>query len=965
MKRCCVVIITHKEKLEGADEKSFIQALKVFNGKKDIKVVLPDNISYDYFEKFKNIYNFEIIKVDNQWLKTYEAYNKMCVTKEFYELFSDYEYTLTYETDAWVYEDRLDEFIDMGYDYYGAPWPQYGYKVGNGGLSLRKTSKMIEIIEKYGKGYNGKPNEDGWFCILHKSAINTCDWKVGINFSLETPSYKLFQALNGLPMGLHGKHLIELWDESGEKLKDYIKKNFQMKKISVVTVNLNNKDGLEKTIRSVVEQTCFSDIEYIVIDGGSTDGSVDVIKQYNYKISHWVSEKDNGVYNAMNKGVDLCNGEYVLFLDSGDYLSSNNVIEEVYDKLDGDIVYGNLYVVTSRGVYLKKYPKRIKDIYFKNETLPHPGSFIRTECLKKYRYSEKYSIISDWIFFYEGIVKYGLTYKHIETPISVFKLGGLSSNVANVKAEKEKYYNSLKYDCKIGVVIPCYNSEKYIEKTIDSLKKQTFVDWKCVIVNDGSTDNSEEIILKCIDSDKRFSYIKQENQGVPPRNVGIRSLDSKYIFCLDSDDIIDENYFSMGAEFLDSNPDYSVFYGNAKFLYDDGTTKDWNLPEYSYTRLLRGNIIYCSFLYRRSDYERTDGYDETMKGFEDWDFLIRLLKNAGKVYRSKSVLFYYRRHEGSMDKTYNRGDNRIKMIDYIFNKNKGIYEENKIKEERLLEPYINKNPKEIITNKMKKLALIIPTKDNSESLLRLLYSIVYHTEYNKTNLALYIVDNGSKESEKNKVIEHINRVIKEYGYNIKFYETDNYTLPQLYNFVVNEKVDADTDLLLFCTDNVELTNDCISNLVNNWSEQCGTLGARLMLEDNTIQHIGYNIKKDNFTCYDVVQKQVLPAEYRNTKINVYGNSNSFMLTSFALWKQLNGFDEKYKSNFFDIDYSIKALLNGKNSYNITGAVCWYHKAIKSKYVKRDENRISKRIKEYLTIINETAEKRREDKAKNA
>ena len=558
-----------------------------------------------------------------------------------------------------------------------------------------------------------------------------------------------------------------------------------------------------------------------------------------------------------------------------------------------------------------------------------------------------------------------MTYKHIETPISVFKLGGLSSNVANVKAEKEKYYNSLKYDCKIGVVIPCYNSEKYIEKTIDSLKKQTFVDWKCVIVNDGSTDNSEEIILKCIDGDKRFSYIKQENQGVPPRNVGIRSLDSKYIFCLDADDIINENYFSKGVEFLDSNPDYSVFYGNAKFLYDDGTTKDWKLPEYSYTRLLRGNIIYCSFLYRRSDYEKTDGYDETMKGFEDWDFLIRLLKNAGKVYKSKSVLFYYRRHDKSLDKTYNRGDNRIKMIDYIFNKNKGIYEENKIKEERLLEPYINKNPKEIITNKMKKLALIIPTKDNSESLLRLLYSIVYHTEYNKANLAIYIVDNGSKENEKNKVIEHINRVIKEYGYNIKFYETDNYTLPQLYNFVANEKVDADTDLLLFCTDNVELTNDCISNLVNNWSEQCGTLGARLMLEDNTIQHIGYNIKKDNFTCYDVVQKQVLPAEYRNTKINVYGNSNSFMLTSFALWKQLNGFDEKYKSNFFDIDYSIKALLNGKNSYNITGAVCWYHKAIKSKYAKRDENRISKRIKEYLTIIDETAEKRREDKAKNA
>lgn len=463
------------------------------------------------------------------------------------------------------------------------------------------------------------------------------------------------------------------------------------KKINIVTINLNNKDGLEKTIKSVVEQTYFDKVNYIVIDGGSIDGSVDIIKQYDEKISHWVNENDNGVYNAMNKGVDLCNGEYVLFLNSGDYLSSNNAIEEVYDELDGDIVYGNLYVVTSKGTYLKKYPDKLTKEYFGYETLPHPSSFIKVECLRKHRYSENYSIISDWVFFYEGIIKYGMTYKHIETPISVFKLGGLSSNAANVKTEKEKYYNSLKYDCKIGVVIPCYNSENYIEETIDSLKKQTFTDWKCVIVNDGSTDNSEDVILKCIDGDKRFSYMKQENQGVPPRNVGIRSLNSKYIFCLDSDDIIDEKYFELGVKFLDGHPDYSIFYGKAKFLYEDNVTKDWKLPEYSYQRLLRGNIIYCSFLYRRCDYDKTDGYDETMKGYEDWDFLIRLLQRVGKVYRSDEVLFYYRRHENSLDKTYNRGDNRIKMLNYIYNKNKLIYEKYKIGVDDLLKIYVKKD----------------------------------------------------------------------------------------------------------------------------------------------------------------------------------------------------------------------------------------------------------------------------------
>ena len=145
------------------------------------------------------------------------------------------------------------------------------------------------------------------------------------------------------------------------------------KKINIVTINLNNKDGLEKTIKSVVEQTYFDKVNYIVIDGESTDGSVDVIKQYNDKISHWVSEKDNGVYNAMNKGVDLCNGEYVLFLDSGDYFHDNKVIEDVYEELDTDIVYGGLNVHTG------KRQDILNDDYYLNKGLPHPSTFTKTK----------------------------------------------------------------------------------------------------------------------------------------------------------------------------------------------------------------------------------------------------------------------------------------------------------------------------------------------------------------------------------------------------------------------------------------------------------------------------------------------------------------------------------------------------------------------------------------------------------
>ncbi|MDR2910496.1 MAG: glycosyltransferase [Bacteroidales bacterium] len=94
-------------------------------------------------------------------------------------------------------------------------------------------------------------------------------------------------------------------------------------KLSIITINLNNVAGLQKTIESVVKQT-FTDYEYIVIDGGSTDGSADIIKQHANKITYWVSEPDKGIYNAMNKGIRVAKGEYCLFLNSGDWLINSN-----------------------------------------------------------------------------------------------------------------------------------------------------------------------------------------------------------------------------------------------------------------------------------------------------------------------------------------------------------------------------------------------------------------------------------------------------------------------------------------------------------------------------------------------------------------------------------------------------------------------------------------------------------------
>lgn len=100
-------------------------------------------------------------------------------------------------------------------------------------------------------------------------------------------------------------------------------------KLSIITINLNNKDGLEKTIESVVSQT-FTDYEFIIIDGGSTKGDVELIKEYENKISYWVSEKDSGIYNAQNKGIKQARGEYLYFLNSGDALYENTTLEKVF-----------------------------------------------------------------------------------------------------------------------------------------------------------------------------------------------------------------------------------------------------------------------------------------------------------------------------------------------------------------------------------------------------------------------------------------------------------------------------------------------------------------------------------------------------------------------------------------------------------------------------------------------------------
>jgi glycosyltransferase involved in cell wall biosynthesis len=199
--------------------------------------------------------------------------------------------------------------------------------------------------------------------------------------------------------------------------------------LSIITINYNNSIGLEKTFKSVFAQT-WTNFEYIVIDGGSSDKSIDLIKLFNSKIDYWVSENDSGVYNAMNKGILKAHGKYLLFLNSGDTLLNSNILNNVntFLKSDIDILYGNQLVLELDGTLNKCiYPSKLYLSFFFNSSLPHQATFIKRDLFFIHGlYEEKYKIVSDWKFFFDLIIYKNVTYQYIDFDISLFEQGGLN-----------------------------------------------------------------------------------------------------------------------------------------------------------------------------------------------------------------------------------------------------------------------------------------------------------------------------------------------------------------------------------------------------------------------------------------------------------------------------------------------------------------------------------------------------------
>lgn len=198
-------------------------------------------------------------------------------------------------------------------------------------------------------------------------------------------------------------------------------------RLSIITINYNNAGGLSKTMTSVLKQT-YNSIEYIVIDGGSDDGSLEIMEKHASALAYSVSEKDNGIYPAMNKGIDKATGEYFLFLNSGDFLKTEVTISNCFQKgITADIVYGN---IESAGRVIN-YPAVLDFTFFFRDSIPHPASFIRRSVFETVgKYNENNKIVSDWEFFLKVIIGKKASYAHINETVTVYDTTGLSADPA-------------------------------------------------------------------------------------------------------------------------------------------------------------------------------------------------------------------------------------------------------------------------------------------------------------------------------------------------------------------------------------------------------------------------------------------------------------------------------------------------------------------------------------------------------
>lgn len=243
-----------------------------------------------------------------------------------------------------------------------------------------------------------------------------------------------------------------------------------------------------------------------------------------------------------------------------------------------------------------------------------------------------------------------------------------------LKSKSEKVKSMQNH--KVSVIVPCYNQAQYLEESLASIYTQTHTNWECIIVNDGSPDNTEAIARKWVAKDARFIYVSKENGGVSSaRNLGIEKAIGEYILTLDADDKFEATFIEKALEVMLHNPEIGIVSSWGIFF-----TKDKNQQVYKSNAKSTSDLLFCNglnmgfSLFRKDSWQQAGKYDTNFKnGYEDWEFLLRVSSLGWKVHVIEEVLFFYRQHQVSRRKEMNQRDNENKK--YIYMNNKAIYME--------------------------------------------------------------------------------------------------------------------------------------------------------------------------------------------------------------------------------------------------------------------------------------------------
>lgn len=227
---------------------------------------------------------------------------------------------------------------------------------------------------------------------------------------------------------------------------------------------------------------------------------------------------------------------------------------------------------------------------------------------------------------------------------------------------------------KVSIIVPCFNQAQYLPEALQSVLDQTYENWECIIVNDGSPDNTKEVAQEWVSKDARFIYLFKENGGLSSaRNAGIAIAKGEFILSLDSDDKYHPTFLEKGVAILISNTTIGVVSSWGIRFIEDKQFGEFRPNGGSIKDFLFSNAAIGTSLFRKECWEKVEGYDEKMKfGYEDWEFYIRVCKLGWTVHIIKGILFYYRQHAISM-RTIALKSHDFEIKGYIFLKHKELY----------------------------------------------------------------------------------------------------------------------------------------------------------------------------------------------------------------------------------------------------------------------------------------------------